>query len=505
MNYKKITAFLCACCITGGIAYNASFGGDGAVEANAESSNTLTFTSIGQRNQILIKNTAEVPTWYSDNELVATVDSEGIVTAVAEGTANVYAVFSNQVLQFNIVVEIDEESTTEDDKQTDFNIGSVALTTKNPVAELSLGGIDASSAVWTSTDTSVAVVDANGKVTAKGTGTCQIIASVDGKNYIVDVTSTYVPQEIVTEVVVGSIELTQENRGAQITLTFEDGGATEWSSTDSSVATVDSQGVVTAQNKGTCRIIALHNGISYITEVTSTYIPPEQITEVIIGDASLSNENPLVQITLSGVPEGASIEWSSSDESVAIVDDKGIVTAKGKGTCQIIALINGISYITGITSTYDPELKAEITAESTEIIGIGNTVQLNVANVGETPKWNSTNINVCTVDENGLVTATGEGTADILAVLSNQVLKITVTVKADAIVYGDANCDGQVLVNDAVLVMAYTTNSEASTISAKGIVNADVYQRGDGVGITDATSIQKYLTKLISELPESYN
>ena len=83
-------------------------------------------------------------------------------------------------------------------------------------------------------------------------------------------------------------------------------------------------------------------------------------------------------------------------------------------------------------------------------------------------------------------------------------LKITVTVKAGETAFGDANCDGQVLVNDAVLVMAYITNSEASTISSQGLDNADVYQRGDGVGITDATSIQKYLTKLIKELPESY-
>lgn len=504
MNYKKLTAFLCACCITGGIVYNNSFGGNVAVEVNAESSNTLTFTAIGQKNQILIKNTTEVPTWYSDNELVATVDSEGIVTAVAEGTANVYAVFSNQVLQFNIVVEVDEESTTEGEEQTDFNVGSVSLTTENPIAELSLGGIDASSAVWTSTDTSVAVVDENGKVTAVGSGTCQIIAAVDGKNYIVDVTSTYVPQENITEVVVGNLSLSNDRRAAKITLTFEDGGTIEWSSTDTSVATVDSEGIVTAQSTGTCRIIALHNGISYITEVTSTYIPPEDITEVVLGEVSLSNDNPVAQITLSGVPEGTAIEWSSTDKNVAAVDEKGIITAAGIGECQIIALINGVSYITEVTSTFNPKLTAEITADSTEITGIGNTLQLNVANTSDTPKWTSTNINVCTVDENGLVTATGEGTAEILAVLSNQVLKITVTVKAGETAFGDANCDGQVLVNDAVLVMAYITNSEASTISSQGLDNADVYQRGDGVGITDATSIQKYLTKLIKELPESY-
>jgi len=74
----------------------------------------------------------------------------------------------------------------------------------------------------------------------------------------------------------------------------------------------------------------------------------------------------------------------------------------------------------------------------------------------------------------------------------------------DEIVWGDANCDGQVLVNDAVLVMAYATNADSAGISAQGLLNADVYQNGDGVAVTDAASIQKFLTKLIKELPESY-
>ncbi len=72
-----------------------------------------------------------------------------------------------------------------------------------------------------------------------------------------------------------------------------------------------------------------------------------------------------------------------------------------------------------------------------------------------------------------------------------------------SIVWGDANCDGQVLVNDVVLVMSYTMNPDSAGITPEGLVNSDVYQTGDGVAVTDAASIQKYLTKLISALPES--
>ncbi len=80
----------------------------------------------------------------------------------------------------------------------------------------------------------------------------------------------------------------------------------------------------------------------------------------------------------------------------------------------------------------------------------------------------------------------------------------TTTPDVSDIVWGDANCDGQVLVNDAVLVMAYATNPDSAGISDQGLLNADVYQNGDGVAVTDAAAIQKFLTKLIKELPESY-
>lgn len=74
---------------------------------------------------------------------------------------------------------------------------------------------------------------------------------------------------------------------------------------------------------------------------------------------------------------------------------------------------------------------------------------------------------------------------------------------AEATVWGDANDDGDVLVNDVVLVMSYAMSPESSALTPQGLANADVYQNGDGVAVTDAASIQKYLTKLISVLPES--
>ncbi|MBE6861932.1 MAG: carbohydrate-binding domain-containing protein, partial [Ruminococcus sp.] len=71
-------------------------------------------------------------------------------------------------------------------------------------------------------------------------------------------------------------------------------------------------------------------------------------------------------------------------------------------------------------------------------------------------------------------------------------------------VAGDANCSGGVDIADAIAIMAYVTNSNAAPLTGQALDNADVYQRGDGIGVTEAVSVQKYLTKLISGLPESY-
>ncbi len=75
--------------------------------------------------------------------------------------------------------------------------------------------------------------------------------------------------------------------------------------------------------------------------------------------------------------------------------------------------------------------------------------------------------------------------------------------------YGDANCDGAVLLNDAVLVMQSIGNpdahgvngSEKSRISQQGTLNADVYNTGDSLTNMDALTIQRYLLGIIPQLP----
>lgn len=74
---------------------------------------------------------------------------------------------------------------------------------------------------------------------------------------------------------------------------------------------------------------------------------------------------------------------------------------------------------------------------------------------------------------------------------------------ATEILYGDATGDNKILIDDVVLIMSYVANPSGTEISEQGLINADVYQVGDGVQASDAASVQKFLTKIIPALPEA--
>ena len=77
------------------------------------------------------------------------------------------------------------------------------------------------------------------------------------------------------------------------------------------------------------------------------------------------------------------------------------------------------------------------------------------------------------------------------------------------IVYGDADCDGKVYLNDAVLIMQAIGNPDAygvggtepTAITAEGKINADCCDVGDDLTNKDALAIQMRLLNLIPSLP----
>lgn len=79
----------------------------------------------------------------------------------------------------------------------------------------------------------------------------------------------------------------------------------------------------------------------------------------------------------------------------------------------------------------------------------------------------------------------------------------TTTAPSGKAIYGDANCDFEVNMADAVLIMQSLANPDKYEIYAIGQLNADCSGNGDGITNKDALAIQKYKLGLISALPEN--
>lgn len=140
--------------------------------------------------------------------------------------------------------------------------------------------------------------------------------------------------------------------GGTMTLTaYTDpsGKSVTWSSNNTSVVTV-SNGVVTAIAEGTATITATSGGK---TAACVVQVQAFQVDSVTLNKSSITSSGDTVgtteQLTATTSPAGGSIVWSSSDTAVATVDNTGLVTFVGNGTCTITATSGTVSASCSVT------------------------------------------------------------------------------------------------------------------------------------------------------------
>ncbi len=154
-------------------------------------------------------------------------------------------------------------------------------------------------------------------------------------------------------------------------------------------------------------------------------------------------EGTTVQLTATVLPENttnATVTWTSSDESIATVDENGLVTAVSAGECIITAATTDGTELTAtctITATPKIYLAESITLDQTEIQALkGTTVQLIATVMPEnttnaTVAWTSSDESIATVDENGMVTIHSKGECIITATTTDGTqLSATCTISA---------------------------------------------------------------------------
>lgn len=205
---------------------------------------------------------------------------------------------------------------------------------------------------WSSSDTNVAKVNKNGRVTAVNEGTATITVKTEEGSFTAQCKVSVkkgAPEEIdATSVMLNKNSLTLQKDGSEtLSAVVQPENATDssvrWSSSDTAVATVDENGRVTAVGKGNAVISAttVDGGFTAQCTVTVSEDTPEVIA---VENVSLDQKTLTVDIgesaklTATVKPDNAAnkkVTWSSNDEDVASVDANGRVTAISRGTATI--------------------------------------------------------------------------------------------------------------------------------------------------------------------------
>ena len=399
--------------------------------------------------------------WASSDASVATITSSGVVTGVAAGTTTITYTNDNgcsitETVTVNALPTITGTSTV--------CVGSTVTLTGS--------GTPAGSTPWASSDASVATITSSGVVTGVAAGTTTITYTNDNGCSITEtVTVNALPTITGTSTVCVGSTVTLTGSGTPA-------GSTPWASSDASVATITSSGVVTGVAAGTTTITYTNdNGCSITETVTVNALPTITGTSTVCVGST-------VTLTGSGTPAG-STPWASSDASVATITSSGVVTGVAAGTTTITYTNdNGCS----ITETVTVNALPTITGTSTVCVGSTVTLTGSGTPAGSTP-WASSDASVATITSSGVVTGVAAGTTTITYTNDNG-CSITETVTVNALSSGGTLTDGS---GNASVTVSTSTNT--TTISLTGETGSVVrWESASDNAFTTPTTISNTTT-----------
>ena len=372
--------------------------------------------------------------WRSDAPEVATVNSNGVVRAIAEGSANITATMANGLSATCAVTVKARPIAVAEIELSAQELLMVEDETTQLIAEVKPDNATDKTVTWSSSDEAVAIVDENGIVKAVKAGSAVITATASNglKATCPVAVSAKIIDVIGLTLNMDDVELT-EGETVQLTATIEPENVTDktvvWSSSEPSVASVDENGNVTAVQGGTAVITAsASNGITASCTVTVSAITVDAAGLTINAEMVELTAGDTMQLTATVEPENATdktVTWSSSEPSVVSVDENGNIAAIMAGSAIITAsTANGLTAVCLVTVLADEEEAPGLILNIEEVdLSVDETVQLEATIcVGEEDvavTWVSSAPSVAIVDENIRVIAINEGTAIITASAAN--------------------------------------------------------------------------------------
>lgn len=532
---------------------------------------TTNIDIVGMKNDLAVGDSVQLeaivkPTnatnknvlWSSSNTSVATITNTGLLRIVGTGEVTITCRsqdgFSGQTMTFTI------NKTDHNIKITKISLSGIPQytyvgDTYKIIPTITPENATNKSVTWSSSDESIATIDKNGNFKALKAGTVKITCKAADGSLANSVATITVNPKTSDNVFATSIDIdpiTTDDippigESFKLNATITPSNVTNkniiWKSNNESVATVDANGNVTILKAGTVRISAI-SGDRRCEAYVEITIPENSESEIKVTDIDFTNapttapsvgDSFKLEYTIS--PSNATnknVIWTSSNPSVATVDNEGNVEVVGKGTTTITCKAEGSNAYKSITFT---TASSSVGVENIELSGfptifdsrvIGQQFQLEAKVIPESlPQdviWSSDNESVATVDENGLLTIVGFGTVNIRCStpdgsyieqplrIQNKVYSIDFIVPTNQFYVGENyNFGIKVLPEDAINKEGIweVDNSEIATINQNGTLTPlkegtvqIIYRLKDGSGSARVTiPVQKKKVVTDNETP----
>ncbi len=323
---------------------------------------TMTVGDTANLTATVIPDSASdrIVSWSVSPEGIARVEN-GRVMALAEGTATVTATTNSGGFTASCTVTVypHVSGVTLTPSALSLKIGDDPFTLN---AIVSPDNALNRTVNWSSSAPSVAAVDENGSVTAVADGTATITVTTDDGGYTASCVVTVIQPVTGVTLAPDILSMKVGDEPAQLTANVLPAGASDktviWTSSAPSVAAVDDNGRVTAVADGTATVTVTTRDGGFTASCEVTVIQP--VTGVRLEPSHLSLYVGCTPATLTAtvLPAGASdktVAWSSSDPSVADVDENGSVTAVGEGSAEITVTTRDGGFTASCTvNVFDP-------------------------------------------------------------------------------------------------------------------------------------------------------
>ena len=385
-------------------------------------------------------------TWSSNDINVGTIDQNGVFLAISPGITTITAYNGNivGVAMVNVMPTVP----TIQPVLTRITISPLTTTivVNNSTIFIAttldqLGDPFSTILEWSSSNTNVGTIDQNGVFAAIYPGTTTIIAHSGTVNgiAIANVTSA-VPttQPILTKITIEPLTTTilVNNSAVFVASTLDQFGnpivaTVAWTSSNPYVGTIDpNTGVFLAISQGTTTIMATSGTVIGVAlaNVTPTPVVTPVLTTITVlpntASVMAGNSTVFTVATLDqyGNPISVTVTWSSSDENIGTIDQNGVFLAISPGTTIIRVTSDTISGLAIVNVTPSPVLDKIIVSPSTLSISTNNSAIFTATTLDQfgnpisaTVTWSSSNINVGTIEQNGVFTAISPGATTITA------------------------------------------------------------------------------------------